>query len=150
MNLNDVPADFPRVAIPAVVTGVQPKIGVREIGGRYVVGQTEEERYERWDICEDLAWQLLPVAQKDEAGHPGQKREATLRRVRISVSQKGWCSEDELDWLIRRLAVLLQPGLNGQPGRMVRAASIEGCDRQAISAAEGRETAGAGGIAEGR
>ncbi|WP_284454521.1 hypothetical protein [Cupriavidus campinensis] len=108
MNLNDVPADFPRITIPAVVTGAQPKIGVREIDGRYVVGQTEEERYERWDICEDLAQQLLPVAQKDEAGQPGQERERTLCRVRISVSQKGWCSEDELDWIIGRLAVLLQ------------------------------------------
>lgn len=108
MNLNDVPEDFPRVAIPAVVTGVQPKIGVLEIDGRYVVGQTEEERYERWDICEDLALQLLPVARKDETAHPGQERERTLRRVRVSVSQKGWCSEDELDWLIGRLATLLQ------------------------------------------
>lgn len=108
MNLDDVPADFPRIAIPAVVTGVQPKIGVREIDGRYVAGQTDAERYERWDICEDLAQQLLPVAQRDEAGHPGQSREQTLRRVRLSVSQKGWCSEDELDWLIGRLAALLQ------------------------------------------
>lgn len=108
MNLNDVPADFPRLTLPAVVTGAQPKIGVRAIDGRYVAGQTEEERYERWDICEDLARQLLPVARKDETGNPGQKRETTLRRVRISVSQKGWCSEDELDWLIGRLAVLLQ------------------------------------------
>jgi len=108
MNLNDVPEDFPRITIPAVVTGVQPKIGVREIDGRYIAGQTEEERYERWDICEDLAQQLLPVARKDEAEHPENAREKTLRRVRISVSQKGWCSEDELDWLIRRLGALLQ------------------------------------------
>lgn len=108
MNLNDVPEEFPRNRIPAVVTGVQPKIGVREIDGRYVAGQTEEERYERWDICEDLAQQLLRVARKDEAEHPEQSRETTLRRVRSSVSQKGWCSEDELDWLIGRLAVLLQ------------------------------------------
>lgn len=109
MNLNDVPEDFPRIAIPAVVTGVQPKIGVREIDGRYVAGQTEEERYERWDVCEDLARQLLRVAKKEEVERPEQSRETTLRRVRISVSQKSWCSEDELDWLIGRLAALLNP-----------------------------------------
>nr|WP_315593687.1 hypothetical protein [uncultured Cupriavidus sp.] len=108
MNPNDVPEDFPRVAMPAVVTGVQPKIAVREVDGRYVAGQTEEERYERWDVCEDLARQLVRVAQKDEDERPEQSREETLKRVRISVSQKGWCSEDELDWLIGRLAVLLQ------------------------------------------
>lgn len=116
MNLNDVPVDFPRIAIPAVVTGVQPKIGVREIDGRYVAGQTEEERYERWDVCEDLARQLLRVALKDEAEHPGQSRETTLKRVRISVLQKGWCSEDELDWLIGRLATLLRDGVGNQGG----------------------------------
>ncbi|WP_035883338.1 hypothetical protein [Cupriavidus metallidurans] len=109
MNLSEVPEEFPRTTISAVVTGVRPKIGVREIDGRYVAGQTEEERYERWDICEDLARQLLPVARRDETEHPGQQREKTLRRVRISVSQKGWCSESELDWLIGRLAALLQP-----------------------------------------
>lgn len=95
--------------MPSVVTGAQPKIGVREIGGQYVAGQTEAERYERWDICEDLARQLLLVAQRDEAGHLGQERETKLRRVRISVSQKDWCSEDKLVWLIGRLAALLQP-----------------------------------------
>ncbi|AQV96553.1 hypothetical protein BJN34_22055 [Cupriavidus necator] len=108
MNQNEVPEDFPRIKIPAVVTGAQPKICAREVDGRYVVGQTEEERFERWDFCEDLAQQLLPVARRDETEHPGQAREKTLRRVRISVSQKGWCSEEELDWLIRRLAALLQ------------------------------------------
>ncbi|WP_066739192.1 hypothetical protein [Cupriavidus sp. D384] len=108
MNLNDVPEDFPRSTMSSVVTGVQPKIGVREIDGRYVAGETEEERYERWDICEDLARQLLPVAQKDETEHAGQPREKTLWRIRISVSRKGWCSEDELDWLIGRLTVLLR------------------------------------------
>lgn len=108
MNPSDVPEDFPRIKIPAVVTGAQPKICARETDGRYVVGQTEEERFERWDICEDLAQQLLPVAQRDETARPGQAREKTLRRVRITVSQKGWCSEEELDWLIRRLGALLQ------------------------------------------
>ncbi|GAB7545555.1 hypothetical protein [Cupriavidus sp. 8B] len=108
MNLSDVPADFPRIKIPAVVTGAQPKICVREIDGRYVAGQSEEERFERWDICEDLAQQLLPVAKKDEAKRPEHSREKTLRRVRISVSHEGWCSEEELDWLIGRLGALLQ------------------------------------------
>lgn len=108
MNIQDVPDDFPRVVIPAVVTGAQPKVCVREMDGRYVGGQTDEERFERWDICKDLAQQLLPVAQKDAAAHPGQSTEETLRRVRLSMERKGWVSEAELDWLIRRLGVLLQ------------------------------------------
>lgn len=107
MNIQDVPEAFPRVDI-SVVTGVQPKICVREIHGRYVAGQTEEERFERWEICEDLAQQLLQVARKDGAEHPEHSAEATLKRVRISVERKGWVSEAELNWLIGRLGVLLQ------------------------------------------
>ncbi len=57
-----VPDDFPRDRMPAVVPGVQTKVGVALSRGRYVVGQTEEERAERYDICEDLAHQLVPKA----------------------------------------------------------------------------------------
>lgn len=108
MNINEIPDDFPRRSIPAVVSGVQPKIGVVLSDGKYYAGETPEERYERWDICEDLARQLAPVAQKDAVKHPEHSVEQTLRRVRISVSQKGWVSEAELDWLLKRIRALLE------------------------------------------
>lgn len=107
MDLHEVPDDFPRHALPAVVSGVQPKIGVVLSNGVYVAGQTTDERYERWDICEDLARQLAPVAEKDAARHPQHSVEDTLNRVRISVSRKGWVSEAEMDWLLPRIRTLL-------------------------------------------
>lgn len=108
MNLNDVPNDFPRRPLPGAVPGGQPKIGAVLSGGAYIAGETPEERYERWFICEDLANQLLPVARKDAAKHPQHSPDETLRRVRISVARKGWISPDELDWLLRRIKTLLQ------------------------------------------
>lgn len=107
ININDVPEDFPRHAMPAVVSGVQSKIGVVLSQGKYYAGETPEGRYERWDICEDLARQLALVAQKDGAKHPEHSIEQTLVRVRVSVSQKGWVSEAELEWLLKRVRTLL-------------------------------------------
>ena len=108
IELTDIPDDFPWHTLPAAVPGAQPKLGVIFSGGVYIAGQTSEERYERWFICEDLANQLLPVARKDATKHPEHSPEQTLRRVRISVSQKGWVSEAEMDWLLRRIKTLLE------------------------------------------
>ncbi|ABF09036.1 hypothetical protein [Cupriavidus metallidurans] len=108
MNLNDVPDDFPRPTLPAVVLGGQPKVGATLSWNVYVAGLTPEERYERWFICEDIAKQLLPVAQEDAAKFPHHSPNETLRRVRVSVARKGWVSAAELDWLIQRLKTPLQ------------------------------------------
>ncbi|WP_458762840.1 hypothetical protein [Cupriavidus basilensis] len=107
-ELTDIPDNFPWHTLPAAVPGAQPKLGVVFWEGTYIAGQTPEERYERWDICEDLARQLAPVARKDAIKHPEHSREQTLRRVRISVSQKGWVSEAEMNWLLRRIKTLLE------------------------------------------
>lgn len=90
-----------------VVSGAQPKLCVRKIGDKYVCGQTDAERWERWDICEDLAHQLIPKAQKDSAAHPEHDTNTTLKRVCDAVARKNWVSLEELNWLISRLRVLL-------------------------------------------
>lgn len=106
-DVSAVPEEFPHVNVPSVVPGVQPKIGVTLRNGKYYAAQTPEERYERWDVCEDLAHQLASVARTDAGKHPEHSTEQTLRRVRISVSQKGWVSEAEMDWLLQRIRTLL-------------------------------------------
>ena len=62
-----VPDDFPRDVTPASLSGAQPKLAGRLIEGKLVVGLTEDERRERWDICEDLAQQLVGHFATDEA-----------------------------------------------------------------------------------
>ena len=107
METNDVPEGFPRESMPAVVPGAQPKVCARLSHGVYVAGQTDDERRERWLLCEDLANQLVSVAQKDALQYPNHTEPQTLERVRKSVPRKAWVSPGELTWLIRRLQALL-------------------------------------------
>ncbi|CAG9241413.1 conserved hypothetical protein [Paraburkholderia caribensis] len=103
----DVPEDFPRDATPAVVSGSQPKVCAWLSKGRYLTGHANDERRERWLLCEDLASQLVRVAQKDALAHPEQSRPQTLERIQASVRRKGWVSPEELAWLVPRLQQLL-------------------------------------------
>lgn len=102
-----VPDDFPRDVTPASLAGRQMKLAGRLIDGKFVVGLTAEERYERWEVCEDLAQQLVAVAHKDAAKFPQHSLEVTLRRVRRGIEGKGWLSVVEADWLMARLRILL-------------------------------------------
>ncbi|KAE8754493.1 DUF2442 domain-containing protein [Paraburkholderia madseniana] len=102
-----IPDDFPRDTTPASLSGSQSKLAARRIAGRIVVGLTAPERYERWDLCEDLARQLVPKTLKDAAKYPENTRDVTLRRMRRAIEGKGWTSVVETDWLIQRLRVLL-------------------------------------------
>ena len=85
----------------------QPKLAARLIDGRYVVGQSDAERLERWEICENPAQQLMAKAQKDAAKHPLHSREETLQRIKQDVGCKGWTRVAETNWLIERSRTLL-------------------------------------------
>ncbi|MGY6126066.1 hypothetical protein ACW9YV_11365 [Paraburkholderia strydomiana] len=82
-----IPDDFPRERMPPVVPGVETKVGVVLSRGRYVL-QSEEQRAERYRICDDLAHRLLPKALSDAAKHPGHTSAETLERVRKAVGGK--------------------------------------------------------------
>ncbi|MEZ2307248.1 hypothetical protein AB6809_11525 [Paraburkholderia sp. RCC_158] len=97
---------FPDVT-PASLSGAQPKLAGRLINGKLVVGQTDDERYQRWEVCEDLAQQLVSKARKDAAKYPQHSREVTLQRMRRAIEAKGWVSVVEADWLVERLRTLL-------------------------------------------
>jgi len=107
LTLGNVPDDFPHDGTPASLAGSQPKLAGRIINGKFVVGQTMEERFGRWDVCEDLAQQLVRSGTKDAATHPEYSHEKVLQRVRRSVEGTGWCSVVETDWLMHRLRTLL-------------------------------------------
>jgi hypothetical protein len=102
-----VPADFPKDVTPALLAGSTPKLSGRMIDGKFVVGLTADERYQRWDMCEDLARQLVPKTLKDAAKYPQNSRDVTLQRIRRAIEGKRWTSVVETDWLMERLRVLL-------------------------------------------
>ena len=104
---SQVPDDFPRDTTPASLAGSQPKLAGRLIAGRFVVGLTAPERYQRWDVCEDLARQLVSKTLKDAAKFPENAHDETLRRMRRAIESTGWTSVVETDWLMERLRVLL-------------------------------------------
>ncbi|WP_321947831.1 hypothetical protein [Paraburkholderia sp. J10-1] len=106
-RLSSVPADFPWHPTPASLSGFQPKLAGRMIGGKFVVGLTAAERFERWDMCEDLARQLIPKVLQDATKFPQHSHDVTLARMRRAIEAKSWTEGLETDWLIERLRVLL-------------------------------------------
>jgi hypothetical protein len=102
-----VPNDFPWDTTPASLAGAQLKLAARKIGGKVVVGLTAAERFQRWDLCEDLAQQLVAKALNDAAKYPQNSRDVTLRRIRRAIEGKGWTTVVETDWLTERLRILL-------------------------------------------
>lgn len=99
-----VPESFPRDTSPASVAGVQPKIAVRFIDGKYVSGLTDEERQERFSICEDLAVQLISYCKRKRAASTDEPLDVFLARVEDSVRGKGWdVSPIEITWIIGQL-----------------------------------------------
>ncbi|WP_408440247.1 DUF2442 domain-containing protein [Paraburkholderia caffeinilytica] len=104
---SQVPDGFPWDPTPALLSGTQPKLAGRWIDGRLIVGLTAEERWVRWDMCEDLAQQLIRKTLEDAAKHPQHSRDVTLNRMRRAIERKGWTARVETDWLMQRLRVLL-------------------------------------------
>ncbi len=96
-----------RDATPASLSGAQPKLAARLIDGKFIVGQTDEERCARWAVCEGLAQQLVAKARKDADKYPHHSREETLQRMKQAIKCKGWTSLVETNWLIERLRTLL-------------------------------------------
>jgi len=98
-----VPYDYPRDVTPASLSGAQPKLAARLIDGKSIVGQTDDERHERWAVCEDLAQRLAAKARVDAGKYPQHSCEVTLQRIRRAIEVKGWISVVETEWLMERL-----------------------------------------------
>ena len=106
-----VPDDFPREPDPGSVTGVQPKLLVREVDGRYQSSLSEEQLWVRYDACEDLASQLSAYALRKVATS-GLSPDVALTRaekgVRLKVDTGEWdFSQPEVAWVMKRTRQLL-------------------------------------------
>lgn len=116
-----VPDDFPRESRPGSIPGAQPKLLVREKNGRYYTGPTDEEVWERYDACEDLARQLVAYALR-KMSELGMSQDQALQRVdkgvKAKVSRCEWdLAPAAIVWVTKRAAELLSaqanPGGNG-------------------------------------
>ena len=88
-NSDLVPSDFPRESWPTALSGVQNKLSVRLVNGQYVAGLTDEERAERFAICEDLVKQLVAYCRRKHTERPGEPIETLWTRVETARRAKG-------------------------------------------------------------
>ncbi|TXD63271.1 hypothetical protein FUT88_03090 [Ralstonia sp. TCR112] len=109
---NRIPTDFPRESPFGSAPGAQPKLLVRLVDGRYVTGLTEEERLERYEVCEDLAQQFVSYCSRKIAENRSLTHEMCLARARkgfaLKVQQGEWdFSPAEQDWVMNRARRIL-------------------------------------------
>ncbi|WMY07292.1 hypothetical protein [Paraburkholderia phenoliruptrix] len=121
MTDRQVPDDFPRNQDLGSVTGVQPKLLVREVDGRYQSGPTDEELWVRYDACEDLASQLSAYVSRKIASS-GLSPDVALTRaekgVRLKVDAGEWgFSQREMAWVIKRTRQLLFEAADKSPNK---------------------------------
>lgn len=113
MTPRRVPDDFPRDQDLGSVTGVQPKVLVREVDGRYQSGLSEEQLWVRYDACEDLASQLSAYVSRkiDSSGlSPDVALTRAKKGVRLKVDAGEWdFSRAEVAWVMNRTRQLLLP-----------------------------------------
>lgn len=102
--MREIPNSFPMDPSPSALSGAQPKIAVRLIDGQYVAGLTDEERFERYEICEDLAQQLIGYCRRKQSERPDETLHSLLQKVEHSARGKGWdISPIELTWVMGRI-----------------------------------------------
>ncbi|MBC8748579.1 hypothetical protein F6X42_18820 [Paraburkholderia sp. WC7.3b] len=95
------------------MAGTQPKVAVRLVDGKYVMGLTEEERWQRYDACEDLALQLAAYCTRKSTLNPEWTRECNLERAGRGMADKVrrglWdVSPAEQRWVMARVRSFLE------------------------------------------
>jgi len=112
MSDRTIPDDFPGGAPLASLAGAQPKLAVRLVNGKYIVGLTEEERLERYEVCEDLAQQFAVYCARKISENRSLTHDLALARARVGFARKvslgEWdFSEAEQDWVMKRAQQIL-------------------------------------------
>lgn len=114
--MRDIPQDFPRGFTSPTLPGAQPKFVARKIDGKYVVGLTQSELYERWVYCEDLAQQLATRTLRKQAAGLVPDLDAFYSETERRVRGQGWeLSHDEVIWLMKRTRALAEHSTPASP-----------------------------------
>lgn len=109
MTPSAVPADFPTPAPSGAVAGTQPKVLARQEAGHFVAGADEAEIRARYEMCEDLANQLVQYTTRKGVERPDWSREQLQAKVARAVKAKafGWgLSPAEVAWALQRAETL--------------------------------------------
>lgn len=107
--MKDIPEDFPRGFNAATIPGTQAKFLARKIGEKYIVGPSQEELYDRWDYCEDLAQQLAARTLRKQAAGLISDLDTFYKETEHRVRGQGWdLSEDEVQWMMKRTRLIAE------------------------------------------
>lgn len=104
-----LPSEFPRPVSTGVLPGTQPKFSAVIYQGKfYLPGCTPPEIYERWQICEDIAQQLIIKSHDSKAGALSHMSEpAILDQYLSRLIRANLTTEGEARWVIQRVAGIL-------------------------------------------
>ena len=111
MSPKPLPVDFPRIFSQGAISGVQPKLLLRKVGDTYQAGPTDDEVYERYIVCDDLAEQLAAYASRKMTANAWSLQTA-VSKVEAGVLKKVhsgvWdFSTAEVTWTIERTRQIL-------------------------------------------
>lgn len=96
----EIPDTFPRDPWPAAIPGAQPKFSARLIDCRFVVGLTDDERQERYALCQDLLDHLTAHVQHIQVQQPHVLTDAYLAQLEKAIRSRGWdLSPIEINWV---------------------------------------------------
>lgn len=103
-----VPDDFPHSQTTGAVSGTQPKLLLTERDGKFYSGLTPQERHARWEVIEDLAQQVVTkISASRTSKYADISENEILGQYLILLLQSDFGSEQEMRWLIRRVAQVL-------------------------------------------
>ncbi|MEO8839507.1 MAG: hypothetical protein ABI351_12440 [Herbaspirillum sp.] len=105
-----IPGDFPKVDIASSVAGFQNKLALTQYGGKYYVpGNTPDERYRQWCVCEDITQRYVIECRESKAKNYSHLTEQELLRgCYESAIQAAWgISREQMIYAFRRVAAEL-------------------------------------------
>jgi len=107
-NYPGIPEDFPVTAVPSAVAGAQPKMNLVEEGGKfYAPGTSPSEVMAAFQMCDDLVSQMVAYCQRKLPTYEG-NQEATVKAALKGLLAKGWCTDAQCVWIMRRVVDELQ------------------------------------------
>ncbi|MCU6434625.1 hypothetical protein LPB67_12670 [Undibacterium sp. Jales W-56] len=106
---NQIPADFPMTALQGAISGVQEKLLLTEHDGKfYPLGTSPQERFQRWEICDDLVRQFSEKSLGSKTGKRAHMSEVEiLQQYYERLLKIGWVSDAESVWVINSVSDLL-------------------------------------------
>lgn len=102
-----IPSDFPNDFSSSLLSGTNPKVQMVEVDGKYYEeGNTPNEQYDIYLMCEDMASQghtyCLRKIEEGKVADPY----AALLRLFAGLQAKDWCASKQKIWIVNRVAAI--------------------------------------------